>query len=479
MSIPTHIRLSDLSRQIGSVLKQHFSSQLFWVVAEISTHKFYPNQDRHYLELVEKADQTTEPMAKFRAVAWQEGTAQIASFEANTGQVFQTGLEVLIQVKVEFHSLFGLSLVILNIDPLFTLGKIEQQKRETLSRLITQNPGVIEKVGDQILSRNKRLELAPVIQKIAVLSSPNSEGFKDFMHTLEFNHFKYTFSIDIYQTSVQGADAGPELIRKLIGIYESGKNYQAIAIIRGGGSKTDFMVFDSYEVARAVARFPLPIITGIGHLGDVSITDLLTHTSTKTPTKAAEFIIAHNRSFEDGISSLQKIIAIKSHQSLAKLQSQLADIKLTLVSLSRNTISDKVQDLYDCRQFLVNQSSRVLYSNRMMVMNTTRLLISRSPILLIRETNKLELLQNSIFGGADRFISSQKTKLIHLQAMINALNPMNLLKKGFALIYKNQQLLLNSNKLQKEDEVQIQMMDGVVSVIVTNIKKSENDRNEL
>lgn len=232
METHRHIKLSELTNELGKIIKSHFESRFFWVLAEITNHKFYPNQDRHYLELVEKSERHSEPMAKIRAVAWQEGTQKIFDFENATGQVFQNGLQVLLQVKVEYHSAFGLSLVILNIDPFFTLGMLEMQKRETLNRLVQLNPGLIVRQGEEYLTRNKRIPFLPVIQKIAVLASPNSDGYKDFIHTLQVNQENYKFDLDIYQTSVQGLEAGPEIVRKLVAIFESQKNYHAVVIIR-------------------------------------------------------------------------------------------------------------------------------------------------------------------------------------------------------------------------------------------------------
>ncbi|WP_431244478.1 exodeoxyribonuclease VII large subunit [Flavobacterium sp. P21] len=133
---------------------------------------------------------------------------------------------------------------------------------------------------------------------MAVISASNSAGNEDFRHTLRHNDFGYSFQADDYYTVVQGDNNAKLFLNKLIEVYSSGIPYDAIIIIRGGGAQSDFLIFDNYQIGRAVAKFPIPVITGIGHQKNVSIVDLMAHTSTKTPTKAAEFIIAHNRSFE-------------------------------------------------------------------------------------------------------------------------------------------------------------------------------------
>ncbi|HEX8515170.1 MAG TPA: exodeoxyribonuclease VII large subunit [Bacteroidia bacterium] len=301
-----HIKLSDLTKKVEEAIKNTFGSEFYWIVAEISTHKFYPNNDRHYFEFIEKVEGEMDPVAKVKGVSWQSGSQCIKLFEKDTGQVFTNGVQVLVKVKVEYQSAFGLQLVLLDIDSSFTLGNLEKQRRETLERLVKENPDSIKKIGEEYFTKNKAIKLNAVIQNIAIIGSPNSEGYTDFTHTITNNQFHYKFAIDIYQSSVQGMEAEKELVNKLVFVFQNSTKYDCVVIIRGGGAKTDFLVFDTYNLARAVARFPIPIITGLGHHKDVSVVDLMVHTSTKTPTKAAEFIISHNRAFEDSIQFFKR-----------------------------------------------------------------------------------------------------------------------------------------------------------------------------
>ena len=258
-----HIKLSELTKKIADIINQSFGTASHWIVAEISSHKFYENQDRHYFEFIEKVEGANDPIAKVRGVSWFGGSQNIKVFEKETGQKFTNGVQVLVNVKVEFHQAYGFSLVLIDIDQSFILGNLEKQRRNTLLRLVAENPDSIQKVGEEYVTKNKKVKLPVVIQKIAIIGSPNSEGYTDFTHTVNNNQFNYKFSIDIYQSSVQGAASEKELINKLIAIFNSGIKYDCAVIIRGGGSKTDFIVFDSYGLSRAIARFPIPVIAGI------------------------------------------------------------------------------------------------------------------------------------------------------------------------------------------------------------------------
>ena len=288
-----HLSLSELASKIRGVISDSFSGKHFWVVAEISGHKFYKESNRHYLDLVEKLSGQNSETAKIRTTVWSESAAKIRNFEEQTGQQFKDGLQVLVMVRVEFHIVYGLSLFIEEIDHSFTMGNLQRQRLLTLKKLVDESQGKIRYENGVYHTPNKACVLKSVLQKIALVASANSEGLHDFMNNIRHNKFGYTFQIDHYQSSVQGAVAENELKRTMIRIYESGIQYDCVVIIRGGGAKTDFLAFDTYGISLAVARFPIPVITGIGHFRDVSVTDLMAHVSTNAPTKAAEIGRAH------------------------------------------------------------------------------------------------------------------------------------------------------------------------------------------
>ena len=234
-------------------------------------------------------------LAKFSGSAWGTGSQKIAEFEKATGQRFTGGLNVLVKVTVKYQAAYGLQLTLQDIGINFTLGALEQQRQATLLRLVKDNAEHIRIEDGRLKTSNQSLVLNRVIQRIAVISSSTSAGFQDFQHTLENNGWGFSFTVDPYFALIQGDHNAAGLVDKIIEVYRSGVSSDALVIIRGGGAQTDFLIFDHYAIARAIARFPIPVITGIGHQKNETIADLVAHTATKTPTKAAEFIIAHNR----------------------------------------------------------------------------------------------------------------------------------------------------------------------------------------
>lgn len=452
-----YIKLSDLSRRIEQVFKQAFATEYYWIVAEVSGHKFYQDTDRHYFDVVEKSANSEVEVAKFKAKSWSEGSASIAQFQNQTGQAFQSGIQVLIKVKVEYHSLYGLSLTLIEIDPSFTLGNIEKQRRDTLLRLVRDNEDCIFLVDDEFITKNKQLNLPNVIQKIALVASPNSEGYTDFAHTMQNNQHQYKFEIDNYFSSVQGKDAEKELINTLISIYTSGKKYDCVVMIRGGGAKTDFLVFDTYNLSRAVARFPIPIITGIGHHKDVSIVDMMAHSPTKTPTKCAELIISHNRKFEEQVLLFQNNILIKSQQLLSKAISEINEIKGSVIG---NV------------QYLLNEQQELLRVSAATITNKPNLVVQR-------KLQTLDFIQQNLFNQSQKYITNKSSVINHYVKVMKLMSPANILKKGFAIISMDDKVLMNAEQIQEGSKLKINMYQSEIDATVTDKKETDGKKYDL
>lgn len=433
MKEQNYIKLSELTSLIKDAMKLRFGEQTFWVLAEVSGHKFYTNPERHYFEFLEKEEQDKSPIAKVKAIAWTNGSERIRIFERETYQQFGNGMQVLAQVKIEFNAAYGFQLIVLDVDPNYTIGKVEQQRRDTLLRLVKENPGKIIKLDEEYVTFNKQQSLPLVISRMALIGSPNSEGFSDFCHTLQTNAYQYHFKLDVYQSAVQGVGADAEIKQKLLQVYESSISYDVVIIIRGGGSKSDLLTFDAYGLAQAVARFPVPIITGLGHHNDISITDLMAHTATKTPTKAAEFILAHNRKFEDNILQLQGRIIIKSQRLVYAQQQKIADIKESLVNLVQGILSQNALSL------------QALKSK-----------IQLKPIAKIHQKEgEIDYLRRALKSNIENLLRRQASDLTHFNSLIKVMSLDNILKRGFAYLEVKGKIVTDVRLLNEKEELTI------------------------
>ena len=269
--------LSELCAEIQEVVENDLLER-YWVRAEIAS---LSARGHCYIELVEKAENNTLA-AKVRATCWNNVYSLLSAyFIQETGQALRVGMQVLVEVSVTFHPVYGLSLNIWNIDPTYTQGDLAKQRQATIQRL----------TEDGVMELQQSLEIPTLVRKVAVISAADAAGYGDFCDQLKNNRFGFRFELSLFAATMQGDHAPRSIIQALGKIASEEEKWDIVVIIRGGGATTDLGCFDDYELASHCAQFPLPILSGIGHTRDMSIVDMVTHTSVKTPTAAAEWLI--------------------------------------------------------------------------------------------------------------------------------------------------------------------------------------------
>ena len=269
--------LSELCTEIQEVVENDLLER-YWVRAEIAS---LSARGHCYMELVEKAENNTLA-AKVRATCWNNVYSLLSAyFIQETGQALRVGMQVLVEVSVTFHPVYGLSLNIWNIDPTYTQGDLAKQRQATIQRL----------TEDGVMELQQSLEIPTLVRKVAVISAADAAGYGDFCDQLKNNRFGFRFELSLFAATMQGDHAPRSIIQALGKIASKEEKWDIVVIIRGGGATTDLGCFDDYELASHCAQFPLPILSGIGHTRDMSIVDMVTHTSVKTPTAAAEWLI--------------------------------------------------------------------------------------------------------------------------------------------------------------------------------------------
>ena len=301
--------LSELCSCIDEALSMELNDT-YWVRAEIAS---LTERGHCYMELVEKA-KNNAIAAKLRATCWQHVYHLLSAYFANeTGQTLAVGMQVLLQVEVSFHAVYGLSLNVVGIDPTFTLGDLARQRQLTIQRL--QEDGVMD------LQRSLPLPLLP--RRVAVISAADAAGYGDFCHQLQSNSGGFRFRTQLFPAVMQGEQSPASIIVALQQIAATTDLYDLVVIVRGGGATTDLRNFDDYSLAFHCANFPLPIIAGIGHTRDVSVVDMVVHTSVKTPTAAAEWLIAAMQTQADRLGELQLRLQRVVQMAVRKQHSKL------------------------------------------------------------------------------------------------------------------------------------------------------------
>lgn len=479
--------LSELQGMIKNAMEIALPES-YWVRAEIS--ELTVNRSGHcYLDLIE-TDSSNNITARVRATIWSYTFRMLKPyFESTTGQLFSEGIKVLLNAKVEYHEVYGLSLNIRDIDPTYTLGDMAQQRRAIIARL--EEEGVFE--------MNKELELALVPQRIAIISSPTAAGLQDFLDQLHNNSQRIKFYTKLFPAVMQGKEAPSSIIDALERIYEYEAFFDAVAIIRGGGAQVDLAAFDNYDLAYHITQFPLPIITGIGHDKDDSVADLVANTRLKTPTAVAEFLIGTVGEFVTYLVELEQQFAETVNERLQVSKEQLGDLSGTIAGLVRMKIKDE-QQLLEISQlklkanltgyFQEKQSAFHLLANE--IKSTTGNFIHQSQNTLARSVEKtrfslktiswkkendLKNIQQKLNYKIEDKLKFENQRMLRLQEKLRLVDPQHVLKRGFSLTFKNGKILKSIDQINEGDLLETRLANGTFESNVQNIKSNLRSHN--
>lgn len=325
--------LSELCSWIQDVVETDLPDR-YWVRAEVASMSV---RGHCYLELVEKKAENGTLAAKVRATCWSNVYGLLSAyFQQETGQILHTGLQVLLEVSVEFHAVYGLSLNIWNVDPTYTMGDLAKQRQATIRQL----------TEDGVMELQRALELPSLVRRVAVVSSADAAGYGDFCDQLQHNRFGFKFHTQLYPAVMQGDTAARSVVQTLGAIAAQEEEWDMVVIIRGGGATTDLQCFDDYVLASHCAQFPLPIVAGIGHTRDVSVVDIVVHTSVKTPTAAAEWLIERVAEQVERVNGLllrlqraTQVAVMKEKNRLLLFQQRMHSATQRLLSQERNKLA--------------------------------------------------------------------------------------------------------------------------------------------
>lgn len=440
-----HITLSALAARIAAAIESGTGGEQ-WVTAEVSSIQV--NHSGHcYIELIERNAGQQMPMAVCRAVIWANRFRVIAAyFRHQTGADIQMGMKVLIRCLASYHPVYGLSLVISDIDPTYTLGEVERVKQQTIAKL--KQEGVFE--------MNKELELPVVIQRIAIISSPTAAGYGDFMNELSRSGVR--FDVTLFQAVVQGEAAEGSIIEALSKVAED--DFDALVIIRGGGSVNDLACFDSYNLCYHIAQFPMPVITGIGHDRDVSVADMVACLSLKTPTAVATYITEQATGFMSRLEKAEQYLMAKAQEIIMHQSQILENHSLQFSALVQHYINSNGSKLNSIESSLRFVSSTLLEKQRNQLGNHAQGLERCASRMIERERELQSNLWTQIRTLAAQHIMQQSHKIDMFAMAVESANPRRILKMGYAIVNNG---LQSANKVKEGDILTIEMADGTVT----------------
>lgn len=396
--------LFDLNEHIRRVMALNFPQPL-WLSAEIGQAN--PSRGHVFFDLVQKGD--FEVVAQAQAVLWQKDLARLRAAHGQAAdEVLREGLQVRLQVRVDFSERYGLKLVVADLDPAFTFGQLELERRATIQAL--QQTG--------LLRRNAALLLPRVLQRVAVITSETAAGYQDFREHLAQNQHGYRFDLQVFASAMQGKKVEAELPAALARVGEKYQQFDCAVVLRGGGTRLDLAAFDGLEVCKSVAYAPIPVLTGIGHDVDETVLDLVAHTALKTPTAVADFLVQHNFEFENQLRLLGAGVRQLAQNLLKTSDLAIANMEQNLRWSARERLRSAGWHLAQAEQSL--------------------------PVL------------------ARQTLRNAASRLAEADALCRAFDPATMLRRGYSLTLKNGKTVRSTDELRPGDALEIVLADGRV-----------------
>lgn len=430
------LSLTQFNARIRQAVAAEPLLQQQWVVAETSQVSL--NRGHCYIDLVEKDPANGNTVAKLQAVAWASTYARLApKFEYATGQRFAAGMKVMLLLSVNFHEQYGLKAVVSDINPEFTLGEMARLRREILERLAREG----------VLEMNRQLPLPDVPQRIAVISASTAAGYGDFIKQLHQNPHRLQFYTALFPAIMQGQNSADSVRAALDRVMEHEDAFDCVVIIRGGGAVDDLSGFENYDLAAAVAQFPLPVVVGIGHERDTTVLDFVAAQSVKTPTAAAQWLLTRGIDALARLNALSTALAANAREILGHAREQLTYFNTAIPATARRHIDTHRLRLQNLQQS-IPQAARTRIHN---------------------DTQRLDRAVELIHAATRQAFARENIRLQNLADKIHLLEPQNTLNRGYALVTDTDgHHITNAETLHSGQQLTITLRQGQTNVTVNN-----------
>lgn len=486
---PKSVSLTELLSSVQRCVEKYYN-RYFYVTGEISGYRGANQRGHCYFELVDKISDPLRPdvkveglAAKASAVIWRGRYEKIAAtFRQATGIPLGDGIRILAQVEVNFTPLYGLQLVVNNIDPNYTIGEAARQRKETIERL-TQ-------LG--IIDSNKLLALPRPIRRVAVVSSPTAAGYQDFVRHIEESVAGSFIHPVLYRALMQGDRASGSVAEALERIRRHIDLYDLVVVIRGGGGTSDLSAFDQFAVARAVAEFPIPVWSGIGHQRDQSVVDMVAHSDFKTPTAVATALVdawceeltlvtTLQEAFVQAYKSLRRekqeeLQWLSVHlreeivRQLHREQQQIGVLREQLTLLPRNAVRGYQAALQQQKQRLVDLVAHLPQRYSTALQQVQERFVYAFSSYMYRRMYALQQ-QEKQLRDQYRTVERHRTELTHLNQIVQALHPRQVLQRGYAIVRHEGHAVTKPDQLHEGDIVWIELAEGSIEATLRELSK--------
>lgn len=501
----TVFTLLEVTKSIQQTILDRYKSS-FWVKAEMNKLNFYKESGHCYPELVEKSNGRV--IAQIRSNLWKDDYTRINSnFQKVLKESLKDGIKILFLATVSFDPNYGLALRIIDIDPSYTLGDLEKEKQETIKKL--QDEG--------IFNRNKTHKFPLLPQRIAIISVETSKGYADFLKVLDANPWNYKFFHMLFPSLLQGEKAVQGIINQLLRIREVKSHFDVVAIIRGGGGDIGLSCYNNYMLAKEIALFPIPVITGIGHATNETVSEMISFSNSITPTKLAEYLLQTFHNFSVPVQKAEEKIIDKSKRLINDEKEKFKAVGKLFRSVSaniliyqRNEVKGLVQSLFQQsnfrfrnekqRLFLISEGIRKgtnifcntskqkirqfsiaiekdisshLNTVKMQINHNSRQVIIGSKVLLLSGRRNINQFKEKLNEKYFLFVKNEKGELNNIEKNINNMSPKNVLNRGYSITLFKGKAVNKFDEVKEGDTLNTMVFDGTIISIV-KVSKPDN-----
>ncbi len=416
MDNKTVFTLLEVSRSIQKTIAERYKS-LYWIKAEMNKLNHYSHSGHCYPELLEKKE--GKVVAEMRSILWKMDYQRInRQFMEVLGEPLREGITMLFQAGISYDPLYGFSLKIVDIDPTFVLGELEKEKRESIKKLTEEG----------VFDANKRLPFPLIPKRLAIISVETSKGLSDFFKIINGNPWGYKIECTLFPALLQGDKSISSIIKQLEVIANKLEDFDAVAIIRGGGGDVGLSSYNNYFLSKAIAIFPIPVLTGIGHSTNETVSEMVAYKNAITPSELADFLLQKFHNF-----------AIPVDNALERM----------LRAVRRNFEEENLK--------LKHIVSSISWNSK---------------TLLLKDKSELNGLQTHLIRFSRQNIKENQAQLQHLERMLGIVNPIHILKRGFSIVRIDGKSVHKLDQVEIGAELEIQLEDGkVISKVINKESK--------
>lgn len=452
--------LSQVTQSIERTISGRYGTAV-WIKAEMNRLNWYPHSGHAYPDLLEKVD--GKVVAQLRGIIWKGNYDRIqANFKAQLGAPLKEGVEILFLASITYSSIHGLSLMIQDIDVHYLLGSLERERQQTIEQL--------RKEG--VFHLNQQLPLPTLPQKIAVISVETSKGFADFKNALTQQSHQFSFYYQLFPAILQGERATTSIRFQLQKIRQSLNHFDVVVITRGGGDEVGLSAFNHFDLAKDIATFPIPILTGIGHATNLSVVDMVAHYHAITPTQIAQFLIDRFQEAWNDLDVVSRKIMDKTYSILNHEERTILLQQKHLQLTAQKYLIRWEHELAQLNTNIQRASTQFLSFEKNAL---SQLMVSFKNWSLSQLSEEKESLNTLVLDwvlATQHQLKSHKKDLSHLSERATWMDPERILKRGYAMIAQKENIISEGNAL-KAEEFQIHFHDQNITVIPEKIIKHE------